>query len=185
MILIPKTMTVTRPTPMPITMTVTIPVSIRMRVTIPMPITMTVTNNNVTTNISDSPAVYDAKHSYDESNLDYTTTAQYEYSQPIETFHHIGRTWSSYYSEEGYVYYLDTNSEHSQWEDPRTHGFILQITTEDTSIARQLSPPKCPSPKLRSPASGYNNYSNNFVKNFNFIDINAFIFFEISIDFHN
>jgi ankyrin repeat protein len=126
------------------------------------PITMTVTNNNVTTNISDSPAVYDAKHSYDESNLDYTTTAQYEYSQPIETFHHIGRTWSSYYSEEGYVYYLDTNSEHSQWEDPRTHGFILQITTEDTSIARQLSPPKCPSPKLRSPASGYNNYSNNF-----------------------
>ncbi len=126
------------------------------------PITMTVTTNNATSNHAEAaPAAYGSNYSHDEYNYDTATTAQYEYSNPIETFDHIGRTWSSYYSEEGYVYYLDTNSEHSQWEDPRTHGLILQITTEDASASRTLSPPKSPSPKVRSPAA-HANHTNNF-----------------------
>ena len=124
------------------------------------PITMTVTNN-VAPNVESAPAVYDNNYSHDEYNYDETTTAQYEYSKPVETFDHIGRAWSSYYSDEGYLYYLDTNSEHSQWEDPRTHGLILQISTEDATATRVLSPPKSPSPKVRSPAA-YSNHPNNF-----------------------
>jgi len=134
------------------------------------PITLTVTNNNnaasnvasnATYNVVSLSSTFDNEHSYDEYNYATTTSAQIDYSQPIEAFYHIGRTWSSYYSDEGYLYFLDANSEHSQWEDPRTHGFILQITTDDLSASRPLSPPKCPSPKVRSPAA-YNNYSNNF-----------------------
>ena len=92
-----------------------------------------------------------------------------EYQQPLEEFEFDGRYWSVYQTEEGDTYYLDTSSEHSQWDDPREHGIIhydengeVDTTTNDSSDVeyrhistnkmspKAASPPKSPSPKAGS-----------------------------------
>ncbi|CAE7758114.1 GABPB1, partial [Symbiodinium microadriaticum] len=44
---------------------------------------------------------------------------------PLEEFELNFSTWCVYESEEGYPYYLETSSQHSQWEDPRVHGILI------------------------------------------------------------
>jgi ankyrin repeat protein len=47
-----------------------------------------------------------------------------EVPEPIEAFYFAEGWWESYYTEDGYLYYLDTYTSHSQWEDPRDHGVV-------------------------------------------------------------
>ena len=49
-------------------------------------------------------------------------------------FNTLGRVWFPYTTEDGYDYFLTTDPAtgevHSQWEDPRTHGFIEEYAEE-------------------------------------------------------
>ena len=44
---------------------------------------------------------------------------------PLEEFEWNFSNWRVYESEEGLPYYLDTSSQHSQWEDPRVCGLVM------------------------------------------------------------
>ena len=49
-------------------------------------------------------------------------------------FHCLDRAWFPYMTDDGYEYFLTTSKEgvvHSQWEDPRTHGFVEEQEEED------------------------------------------------------
>ena len=49
-------------------------------------------------------------------------------------FHCLDRAWFPYMTDDGYEYFLTTSKEgvvHSQWEDPRTHGFVEEQEDED------------------------------------------------------
>ena len=49
-------------------------------------------------------------------------------------FHCLDRAWFPYMTDDGYEYFLTTSVEgivHSQWEDPRTHGFVEEQDDED------------------------------------------------------
>mmetsp|Transcript_24624 Transcript_24624/g.36263 ORF Transcript_24624/g.36263 Transcript_24624/m.36263 type:complete len:2041 (+) Transcript_24624:160-6282(+) len=45
-------------------------------------------------------------------------------AHPLEEFNLFGTKWQVYLSDEGYKYYLDSATQHSQWDDPRTHGIL-------------------------------------------------------------
>jgi hypothetical protein len=96
-------------------------------------------------------------YSYDQQEYAQQTdahTAAEEYPA-LESFDYLGLRWNSYNTEEGYQYFLtDVISEtsglsepHSQWEDPRTHGFITEAmgataaagTGTDDSYAADVS----------------------------------------------
>eukprot|EP01041_Mallomonas_annulata_P005865 gene5865-11842_t len=53
------------------------------------------------------------------------------YEAPNEQFPCEGIEWSSYVTEEGHIYYLDSASGHSQWDDPRTHGVSPEYGAQD------------------------------------------------------
>ena len=49
-------------------------------------------------------------------------------------FHCLNRAWFPYTTDDGYEYFLTTSVEgvvHSQWEDPRTHGFVEEQEDEE------------------------------------------------------
>jgi ankyrin repeat protein len=58
-----------------------------------------------------------------------------DYQQPIESFYFADGWWESYYNEEGYVYYLDTYTSHSQWEDPRENGVVVSNYEDDAAVS--------------------------------------------------
>lgn len=47
---------------------------------------------------------------------------------PLEEFDCLDRRWAAYCTEDGFTYFLcslpGSSEAHSQWEDPRTHGFV-------------------------------------------------------------
>lgn len=102
---------------------------------------------------------------------------------PLEEFDCLNRRWAAYCTEDGFTYFLcsipGSSEAHSQWEDPRTHGFVAAddyysnndaaVTdgVEETpksfsprgspprsSVSQSPSPQRQPplSPALRSPA---------------------------------
>lgn len=82
---------------------------------------------------SPSPQRNSRQH-YEESDEN-----QYSYAAPLEEFESLGHRWQVFQTDEGYYYYLIEGSEHSQWDDPRTHGY--QAYTEATdSTAVSASP---------------------------------------------
>ena len=44
---------------------------------------------------------------------------------PIEEFDYLSAPYHVYVTEEGYTYYLDMHSGHSQWDDPRVYGLAV------------------------------------------------------------
>lgn len=48
---------------------------------------------------------------------------------PLEEFDCLDRRWAAYCTEDGFAYFLcslpGSSEAHSQWEDPRTHGFVV------------------------------------------------------------
>lgn len=62
------------------------------------------------------------EHLFQENgaDTDYTDPAQ----SPYEEFELFDTVWQVYWTEEGYAYYLDSQTQHSQWDDPRTHGIL-------------------------------------------------------------
>jgi ankyrin repeat protein len=56
---------------------------------------------------------------------------------PIEEFQYEGCLWHSYLTEEGYQYFLNSDTHHSQWDDPRVEGVI-----EIPETPHNLSSPK-------------------------------------------
>lgn len=50
-------------------------------------------------------------------------------SSALEIFSLFGTLWEVYKTDEGYVYYLNSISKHSQWDDPRIYG-LLHYDTE-------------------------------------------------------
>lgn len=57
-------------------------------------------------------------------------TREAGYGMPLEEFELNYSKWSVYESEEGYPYYLEASTQHSQWEDPRLYGVVL-LTNDD------------------------------------------------------
>ena len=62
----------------------------------------------------------------------YNESTEVDYTTPSEEFELFETVWHVYWTEEGYAYYLDTLTQHSQWDDPRTHGLLQydEITGE-------------------------------------------------------
>lgn len=66
------------------------------------------------------------------------------YVEPHEEFDAIGHRWQVFRTEEGYYYYLIQGSEHSQWDDPRTHGYQAYTEAADElTVPAAISPVKC------------------------------------------
>jgi len=67
---------------------------------------------------------------FDQNN--YHQQEATDYSAPYEEFELFDTLWQVYWTEEGYPYYLDSQTQHSQWDDPRTHGLLQydEITGE-------------------------------------------------------
>jgi hypothetical protein len=55
---------------------------------------------------------------------DETSTVEDPSYQPLEQFSYGNISWAAYKTDEGHIYYLDTASQHSQWDDPRVSGVI-------------------------------------------------------------
>jgi ankyrin repeat protein len=55
---------------------------------------------------------------------DHDAVGNEENVPPLEEFQYAGCQWRSYLTEEGYPYYLKSETNHSQWEDPRAEGVI-------------------------------------------------------------
>jgi hypothetical protein len=55
----------------------------------------------------------------------------YDYEAPLEEFELNYSKWCVYESEEGYPYYLEASTQHSQWEDPRTYGMVMPTAYDD------------------------------------------------------
>ena len=53
-----------------------------------------------------------------------TGAAASEGSSALEKFWCENIAWEVYQTDEGHVYYLDSVTQHSQWDDPRVHGVI-------------------------------------------------------------
>ena len=53
---------------------------------------------------------------------------------PVEEFDFQGALYHAYISEEGFMYYLDMHSGHSQWDDPRVYG----LATDDPQVEQNL-----------------------------------------------
>jgi hypothetical protein len=78
------------------------------------------------------------------------------YAAPLETFEFLNIMWNSYSTEAGDIYYLDSATSHSQWEDPRVLGIIKweesamylegKVQSPSTATAR-TPPPVTPSPR--------------------------------------
>jgi hypothetical protein len=93
---------------------------------------------------------------YDASITSEYTTTQSDPSAPLEVFSLFGTLWEVYKTEEGYEYYLDSISKHSQWDDPRTHGLqhyndteqVDQVESAETIVTTDKAFVK---PKTRSP----------------------------------
>jgi ankyrin repeat protein len=49
--------------------------------------------------------------------------------QPLEQFSYRNISWAVYQTDEGHLYYLDTATQHSQWDDPRVSGVIYYDET--------------------------------------------------------
>jgi hypothetical protein len=81
----------------------------------------------------------------------YDPNAQY-FASPLEEFEVLGARWQVFNTEEGYTYYLDSASGHSQWEDPRTHGWKVfgepdqSVSTISSTVVSQSPNKKFPSP---------------------------------------
>ena len=57
---------------------------------------------------------------------------------PIEEFDCQGALYHVYISEEGYTYYLDMHSGHSQWDDPRIYGLATAEYQSEQSLETLL-----------------------------------------------
>lgn len=81
----------------------------------------------------------------------YDPNAQY-FAAPLEEFDVLGAHWQVFTTDEGYTYYLDSVSGHSQWEDPRTHGWKVfgepdqNVPTMSSTVVSQSPQKKFPSP---------------------------------------
>jgi ankyrin repeat protein len=65
---------------------------------------------------------------------------------PLEEFQLNDCWWQVYVTDEGYQYFLKSDTQHSQWEDPRMEGIL-----EDSSAGLNSSSPKVPVGLPRSP----------------------------------
>lgn len=54
-------------------------------------------------------------------------------SLPLEEFSAVGMFWQVFKSAEGYTYYFDPATLHSQWQDPRVHGLQPYTNGEGSS----------------------------------------------------
>ena len=70
----------------------------------------------------------------DNSSTKYSSveSSEVDYNAPYEEFEWFNTMWQVYWTEDGYIYYLDTQTQHSQWDDPRVHGLVQydEITGE-------------------------------------------------------
>lgn len=63
-------------------------------------------------------------NSYSEVTDDAHKENYWDPSLPVEEFVFEGNSWFVYVTEEGYYYYLDGQTHHSQWFDPRIEGIV-------------------------------------------------------------
>lgn len=84
---------------------------------------------------------YDQEYYHQQEQQESESTEQYPvayeedeayemYGHPLEEFELNFSKWCVYESEEGYPYYLEASTQHSQWEDPRTYGIVM-VTSEE------------------------------------------------------
>ena len=71
-----------------------------------------------------SSQVLNKHHHQQASEVQSQKECEPDYTRPLEEFELGGTQWAVYQTEEGYHYYLDSATEHSQWEDPRSHGLL-------------------------------------------------------------
>jgi ankyrin repeat protein len=77
---------------------------------------------------------------------------------PLEEFQYGDCQWRLYLTEDGYPYYLNSDTNHSQWEDPRAEGIIVDQTeigaTEAGAGATAGAAPRTPNPKATPVTNG-------------------------------
>lgn len=59
------------------------------------------------------------------------------YSSALEIFSLFGTLWEVYVTADGYTYYLDSISKHSQWDDPRIYG-LTNYNEEDGDVIKSV-----------------------------------------------
>jgi hypothetical protein len=102
------------------------------------------TIDNVPQSPVSTPSRKIIKHQRSAQKIDYgslveSDSTEIDYNAPYEEFELFDTLWHVYWTEEGYTYYLDTQTQHSQWDDPRTHGILHydeitgDVLTEPTS----------------------------------------------------
>lgn len=78
-----------------------------------------------------------------------------------DQFDHLDGEWSVYYTVEGYPYFLESRTQHSQWEDPRQHGIL--VYNERTAGYVKCSKLPQYNSLLNNTGSGKRNSDANFV----------------------
>jgi hypothetical protein len=86
-----------------------------------------------------SPSPMPQRYEYAADTGAEAAGTEVDYSAPSEEFELFDTLWQVYWTEEGYAYYLDSQTQHSQWDDPRTHGLLQydevtgELITDNTS----------------------------------------------------
>ena len=92
---------------------------------------------------------------------------QYQYDvSPLEEFYALDTHWQVFVTSEGYTYYLDPSSGHSQWYDPREYGLVVyneEPVTEEPVVASVapssgLTPSKAYKQQIVDPSDAQINY---------------------------